>query len=296
MRFIPLLFASVLLLVSCERSPYIGYKRVADQVHLRLYMIGDGEHVPTDSDSVHIRLRMGYHGHDPGGLFSTERMYAVKAIRSGALAPVFNDLRSGDSMSVIAPAALWPWHDLVGEADVEVPESGTVQAELIALAVVTPAMTRAENERLKRNDPLGYERRLIEAFIRRDDARFERWGTSDMHYAIHGLPEDTTQVVIGDQITISYRGRRIEDGRLFDDTDSNGGPLSFSFGDKDQVMNGLEVAVKLLREGQEGEFIFPSTYAFGVRGIPGVLEAHTPVVYSVRLVSVARAKRPRRAA
>ena len=95
-------------------------------------------------------------------------------------------------------------------------------------------------------------------------------------------------VVVGDHITISYKGRRIEDGQVFDDTQRNGEPLSFTYGDKDQVMKGLEVAVHLLREGQEGSFIFPSEYAFSAKGIPDVLDPYMPVEYTVRLEKVQR--------
>jgi peptidyl-prolyl cis-trans isomerase A (cyclophilin A) len=95
--------------------------------------------------------------------------------------------------------------------------------------------------------------------------------------------------MFGDHVTISYQGRRMEDGLLFDDTRKNGEAFSFRFGDKDQVMPGLEVAVHLLREGQEGTFLFPSDLAFGAKGIPGVLEPHMPVDYTVRLDKVERA-------
>lgn len=280
------------VLVGCERSPYAGYKAVGEDVHLRLHMIGDGDALPSDSDSVVVRLRMGWPADEVGSIFSTERTYLVNDVRSGAMRPVLRRLHVGDSLSVLAPASAWPWQVLAEGAGIEVPDTGMVQAEVLLLALRTPSMIRAELERMRQHDPLGYELRLVGAWIERAEEPMVQWGTSDVYYHIRGTTTDTNAVVVGDQVTITYQGRRLEDGQVFDDTRRNGAPLTFTYGDKDQVINGLEVAIRLLREGQEGTFVLPSLYAFGSKGITGVLEPDMPVVYTVRLEKVVRAKRP----
>ncbi|HRH70881.1 MAG: FKBP-type peptidyl-prolyl cis-trans isomerase [Flavobacteriales bacterium] len=287
--------ALVVLLFGCGRSPYPGYKKVGDDVHLHLYALGEGEVVPTDSDSVRLGLRMGWFRQGIGELFSTDQVYAVKDLRNGAFVPVLGRLHEGDSISVIAPAGSWPWHVISVPVEGIAPDTGTVQAEIDVMELRTPAMARAANERMRRNDPIGYERRLIAAYIEQAERPYLRWGTSELFHLIEGAVKDTDAVVQGDQITISYRGRRLEDGQVFDDTQLNGEPLSFTYGDKDQVMQGLEIAVHLLREGQEGSFIFPSEYAFGAKGIPGVLDPYMPVEYTVRLEEVQRGAKPRAA-
>lgn len=282
----------VLFVLACGRSPYEGYKAVGDEVYLRLLAIGDGEVVPGDSDSVVVRLRLGMLGDDVGGIYSTERSYLVKDIRSGALKPIVRRMHVGDSLSVIARSNNWPWEGLVHDATVELPDTGMVQGELSLRSLRTPAMMRAEAERLKEQDPLGYELRLIAAYLERERKPFSRWGTSDVYYHISGTAVDTNAVVAGDLVSITYQGRSLEGGVLFDDTQRNGGPFTFTYGDKDQVIQGLGVAIHLLREGQEGTFIFPSLYAFGPKGIPGVLEGDLPVVYTVRLQRVTRKANP----
>jgi FKBP-type peptidyl-prolyl cis-trans isomerase len=289
---IPFSCALVFILSGCERSPYAGYKVVGDDVHLHLHTIGDGDVLASDSDSVRVRFRMGLRGQDIGGVFSTEQTYLVKDIRLGALIPVLRRLHVGDSLSVIAPAHAFPWGVLARGTDATLPDTGSVQAEIAMLELRTPAIIRAEAERFKRNDPLGYEQRLIAGYMKQNTKSYVRWGTSDLHHSITGHAMDTAAVQLGDQITISYEGRRLEDGLVFDDTDRNGAALSFNYGDKDQVINGLEVAVKLLREGQEGTFIFPSAYAFGAKGIPGVLDPYMPVEYSVKMERVERKALP----
>jgi len=282
----------VVALVGCNRSPYAGYKKVGDDVHLHLHALGEGELLLSDSDSVRIGLRMGWVGQGIGELFSTEQIYAVQDLRNGAFVPILGRIHEGDSLSVIAPASTWPWRVLTAAQEGMAPDTGTVQAEIDLLELRTPAMARAANERMRRNDPLGYERRLIAAFIAQGEEHYTRWGTSELFQSIQGTAKDTNVVVQGDHITISYKGRRIEDGQIFDDTDRNGEPLSFTYGDKDQVMKGLEIAVHLLREGQQGSFIFPSEYAFGAKGVAGVLDPYMPVEYTVRLDKVQRVSKP----
>jgi len=284
------LVATTVLLNSCARSPYDGYKVVADDVHLHLLTLGDGEELASDSDSVYVRLRMGRVAGEVGGLFSTERAYLAKDIRAGAMGPVLHRMHVGDSLSVIAPAEQWPWEVFTEGMRVDHPDTGMVRLEVALLDLRTPAIMRAEAERLRRNDPLAYEMQLIHAYVQASPVPFLRWGTSDIRYHIKGTPTDTAAVAQRDVVTISYQGRNLEGGRLFDDTGRNGAPLTFVFGDKDQVIQGLEVAVSLLREGQEGTFLFPSLFAFGEKGIPGVLEPNTPVAYTVHLERVERSR------
>jgi hypothetical protein len=283
------LLLCALALIACSRSPYEGFKRVGDDVHLRYHVLGDGETLPMDSDHVRIRIRAGRPGGGAGELFSTEAVYEVNVLRNGAFLPVLARIHEGDSMSLIAPVEAWPWSALMNGAGAVIPDTGMVQMEISLIAIRTPAMARMENERLRRNDPLGFENELLQAYLVANGAGYERWGTSGMYYRISGEALDTAEVRLGDHVTIAYKGRRVEDGVLFDDTDRNGVEFSFRFGDKDQVMQGLEVAVHLLREGQQGSFLFPSEMAFGSKGIPAVLDPYMPVEYTVRLVKVERA-------
>ena len=44
---------------------------------MKLRMLGEGEVLPTDSDSVLMRVRMARHDGAPGSLFSTEHWYGM---------------------------------------------------------------------------------------------------------------------------------------------------------------------------------------------------------------------------
>lgn len=278
----------IVLLFACNSSPYDGYKRLDEDVHMHLHMIGDGEDFPKDGDSLLFRVRMGREGGTIGELFSTEEWYATKDLRKGAFGNVLHRIHEGDSMSVIAPTEQWPWNTLSGEKEVEVPDTGMIRVELSLVRIRTESMRLLEDEALRASEPYIYERKLVHAYLKQEKVPFERWGTSDMYFRLKAPTVDTTRARNGDQVTISYRGKNMEDGIVFDDTKRNGMPLTFRFGDKDQVMKGLEYAIGILREGQEGVFLFPSEFAFGDKGVPGLVEPNMPVIYTVHLEKVER--------
>lgn len=273
------------LLASCDRSPYEGFKVVGEDVHIRYHRLGDGETVPTDSDSVFVRFRVSMLGDEPGSFLSTDRWYRTGDLRSGALVPVMRRMHEGDSMSVIAAQARWPWRTISGGTVAAAADSVLMRAEITLLRIRTPAEVRAEREDLRRIDPAAFEQRVIHEYVSRSRDSLARWGTSDFHFAITGAFSDTARIHFGDRVTVAWKGSRLIDGTVFDER----AVFSWRFGDPDQVIKGIEVAVSLMRTGQEGTFVIPSSMAFAGRGIPGTLEPHSPVLYRVRLVSVERA-------
>lgn len=280
--------AGLLLLGACGHGKHPGFKQVADDVYLSYHVLGDGGTLVQDDDSVHLVLRMAVEGASPGSLLSTQRWYAGADLRTGAFIPVLARLYAGDSVSVITSAVSLPWEVLAPHGVPPPPGATEVRMELTLLEVRTPAMVRAGQERHRLADPEGFEHGSIMAYMERSGHVWERWGTSMLHYRIAGVPVDTARVRAGDVVHVSWRGSRVEDGAPIDDTRRNGGPFVFRYGDTDQVIKGVETAVMLLREGQEGTFIIPSTLAFGARGVEGLVGPWSPVVYVVRLEGVER--------
>lgn len=278
----------VLVVVACTDAPHQGFKEVEAGVFLKYHVLGEGEELVHDGDSVHVRVRMAASGEAPGSMLSTERWFAAEDLRSGAMAPVLKRVHEGDSISVIAQAASLPWDVLSPPAMVPPPSATLVQLEFALLQVRTPEQIEVEQERHRQADPEGYERKLIAAFMERTGHTWQQWGTSILQYRISGKASDTSRVRQGEQVEVNWRGSRLEDGVMIDETQGDAGVFTFRYGDQDQVIKGLETAVMLLREGQEGEFIFPSEMAFGVRGVPGLVEPGSPLRYVVKLERVHR--------
>ena len=290
-RIVPIAI-SLLLLAGCDRSPFPGYKKIADDVHLRLYMLGDGDRLPRDGDSVLFRLRISHIDSPSGSYFSGQQWYAVKDLRKSAFDHLLVRMHQGDSMSLIANVAHLPWRAITGRADtISLDSHHPLRTEASIIAVRSAEMIAAAKTGARVSDPIENEQRLIASFLDRLGTNWRQWGTSFIHYTIEGKVTDTLQVRKGDLVTIKYTGRRLEDGKVFDSSDRNGSAYTFRFGDEGQVIKGVEIAISLLREGQKGEFFLPSEFAFGERGVEGSIEPYTPVIYQVKLLKVERGRR-----
>jgi len=276
------------LFVACSSSPHAGFKEVSDGVHLRYHSLGEGEELVQDDDSIHLLLRIAELGGEAGSLLSTQRWYAAADLRHGAFVPVLQRMHEGDSISLIARTAELPWDAVAPTGWRPPPGASEVQVEFALLRIRTPDMIHAELERHRLADPEGYQRKLIAAFVERSGHEWEAWGTSLLHHRINGAASDTVRVKQGDLVHVSWRGSRLEDGAPIDDTQRGDGPFTFRYGDQDQVIKGIETAVMLLREGQEGEFILPAEMAFGARGVEGLVDPWSPVRYVVKLERVER--------
>lgn len=275
---------SALVLLSCGGSRFEGFKEVGDSVFLRYHRLGEGEALPTDSDSVLLRIRVALHGDEPGSLLSTERWYLIGDLRSGAFMPLLRRVHEGDSISMIAAQSDWPWAVMSAGKVRPAADTAWLQTELCLMRIKTVAQAEAEREALRLLDPEDFERLLIESRISAADGPWQRWGTSLMHYAIEGKASDTTRAHAGDLVVVAWKGESLINGNRFDEQHA----FNWRYGDPDQVIAGIQAAVSLLRVGEEGRFILPSSLAFGEQGIPDLLDPWSPVEYEVRILSIHR--------
>jgi len=89
----------------------------------------------------------------------------------------------------------------------------------------------------------------------------------------------------GDEITITYKGYFIN-GLEFDNV-SGKTAFTFAYGSQGQVIKGLEIAIKTMREGQESKIIIPSQLAFGEEGSTTlIVPSFTTVIYDLEVVKV----------
>jgi FKBP-type peptidyl-prolyl cis-trans isomerase len=277
----PLFFAFIV--VACRSATRDGYTSVAPDVELRLVALGEDGEPPGDRDSIRLRLRAAVNDDDHGSLLSIEQWYLTADLRSGALAHALERMGEGDSLSLITRSALVPWGTLARHSFAAPPDTSLIRVELVLIELLRQTEIEARAaERLYIRSSMT-EQQLVVNYRTRVPAEWIQWGTSELFYQVTGQPSDTARVKRGELVTLSYTGKTLDDDRIVDDTGRNGHPFIFRFGDNAQVIRGLEVAVSLLRPGQQGNFILPSEMAFGTRGIEGIVPPNTPLVYTVRI-------------
>ncbi len=280
----------VSLLAGCERSPYDGFKAVNEQVHFKLRALGDGERLPTDSDSVLVRLRMARHGEAPGSLFSTEQWYgAIDELLPKGVAQAVR-LHEGDSVSMVATAERIPW-SAIGAEQGALLDSGRVDLEFSLFALRSREDSRHQAEVARMARTAADEDSTLARFFRSDRDPWQRY------MGIYFRPDPKNPkgeaIVSGQTVTIAYVARFLDSGRTFDDTHASHQPLTFRLGDPDQVIKGLEIAVHLLPNGGKGRFVFPSALAFGQAGSSSrIVPPWTPVLYEVEVVDASKVTAP----
>lgn len=98
-------------------------------------------------------------------------------------------------------------------------------------------------------------------------------------------PGKGKEIELGDEITIAYKGYFIN-GLEFDNI-AGKTAFTFAYGSQGQVIKGLEVAIKSMREGQKSKIIIPSQLAFGEVGSTTlIVPPYTTVIYDLEVVKV----------
>jgi peptidylprolyl isomerase len=120
------------------------------------------------------------------------------------------------------------------------------------------------------------------------------------YVTIHNIPQTAKQddvyfipeeegtgpaVKDGSLLSIAYSGRFLN-GHLFDSV-STAKPFQFKLGDTAQVIAGIEIGIKRMREGGKAKIIIPSQLAFGDYGSStGIVPPYTSVIYEVTMLKV----------
>lgn len=273
---------ALVLLAACARPPLERGSRLAEDVYWRLNLLGDGEHPPSDSDSVQVRVRLARPKDAAGSLYSTERWFAMGQPRGMAM--FFKLMHQGDSATVLLRSHRVPWAELGAQAPPPTADTGWVQMELSMLAIRTLEESRAWAMAALMGRNESDQARILEDFFARDDRPWKH--AMGLWYVLDTLADKGARVRSGEQVTLAYRATFLDNGEVFDQQTAEEGGLTFRLGDPDQVITGLEAACHLLpAKGGTGWFVLPADLAFGPKGsAAAIVPPWTPVLYQVTVL------------
>uniref|UniRef100_A0A7S3S5V6 peptidylprolyl isomerase n=2 Tax=Choreotrichia TaxID=141411 RepID=A0A7S3S5V6_9SPIT len=104
-----------------------------------------------------------------------------------------------------------------------------------------------------------------------------------MSFTVQKLNEGTGPTVPpGTKVKVHYTGK-LTNGTVFDSSHNRGQPLEFNVG-AGMVIRGWDEGITQLQKGQKAILTCPPDYAYGARGIPGVIPADATLIFEVEVV------------
>jgi gliding motility-associated peptidyl-prolyl isomerase len=128
------------------------------------------------------------------------------------------------------------------------------------------------------------EERAILYYIAQDSLKKYTASKNGFWYAriLQGQSENKKPVV-GDRVLFEYEIFDLNNQLIYSKEEI--GQVSYII-DKENLTTGLQEGLKLMKEGEEIQFLFPSFKAFGFTGDQEKIGIKQPLVYSVKLINI----------
>lgn len=128
------------------------------------------------------------------------------------------------------------------------------------------------------------EEKAILYYIAQDSLRKYTPSNNGFWYAsILQKKNGNKKPVVGDRVLLEYEIFDLRNQLIYSKEEI--GKVSYII-DKENLTTGLQEGLKLMREGEEMQFLFPSFKAFGFTGDQEKIGIKQPLVYKVKLISI----------
>jgi FKBP-type peptidyl-prolyl cis-trans isomerase len=278
---------SLLILCSCgnESSIYPGFSVTSTNIHYKLVAIGEGgsKAQPTNYVTVSVSYRttkdsIFFHGIRTFQL--TEPQFP------GAIDECFTFLAKGDSAIFYLSANDFFTKTLETNLPRFFNPEDFLRVDIFMVDILTEKQFELDKEAFLHwiEDFGEYEKVILKQYIQNQELNFEP--TQSGLYYIPVQAGSGNKIRLGDTVTVHWEGRFFN-GKFFDSTRKRNEPFQFVYGQKWQVVPGLEEAIGMMYPGERSLFIVPSHLAFGQEGsTTGIVPAFTSVIFEVEIVEV----------
>lgn len=261
-----------------------GYKQVVDDTYYHLVTIGEGERHAEIGDYVTLQLR--YATRTDSTFFSGMRRFQIEHSNyPGSIDECFTLLSEGDSACFYLNPRKFFENTLQTTLPHFLDSARTMRIDVKVLSLQDSLSYARDKEAFVHwiDDFSAYERVRLAQYMAKE--RMNPHAVDSLFYlpkrtGMGDYPHD------GDTLTIEYEGRFL-DGEFFDSTKKRKESFQFVLGQKWQVIDGVERAVRMMREGELSLFILPSAIAFGATGSStGIVPPYTPVLFEIELLEI----------
>lgn len=282
-----LVFAFIALLLSCSNNSPVfpGFSVTRTNIHYKLISLGDGDAKAKPTD--YVTMLVAYRTTSDSLFFHGVRTFQLTEPQfPGSIDECFTMLAKGDSATFYISANDFFTKTIETTTPRFIEPDSYLRVDILMLDILTEKQYLQEKEVFLHwiEDFGDYEKVILKQYIEDQNLSFDNT-PSGLHY-VPITKGYGSQIQEGDTITVHYEGRFFN-GKFFDSTRKRNEPFQFVYGQKWQVIPGLEEAIGMMYPGEKSLFIIPSYIAFGQGGSStGIVPAFTPVVFEVEIVDV----------
>jgi FKBP-type peptidyl-prolyl cis-trans isomerase len=291
MRTLISLVLSVVLLSSCgnESSEFPSFSVTRTNIHYKLIKIGDNDVKAQPSN--YVTVVVAYRTPTDSIFFHGIRTFQLTAPSfAGSIDECFTMLAKGDSATFYISADDFFTKTIESNTPKFFQPNDFLRVDILMVDIQTEKQYQLEQEAFLHwiEDFGDYEKVILKQYIEEQTLDFEP--TASGIYYIPIEPGTGNRIQLGDTITVHFEGRFFN-GKFFDSTRKRNEAFQFVYGQKWQVIPGLEEAIGMMYPQEKSLFIIPSHLAFGQGGSStGIVPAFTSVLFEVEIVDVKQKK------
>ena len=273
-------------IISCDYfSQYPGYSKTKSDIYYKLIKFGEssGKASPGDYMTVDIVYKTI---NDSVFFAGRRKLQITEPTFKGAIDECFLMLAEEEKASFIISANNFFTKTLETSLPNFINKEDPMKVDIDVIDIQTEQEYIMEKEAFLHwiEDFGDYEQVILRQYVEHKKIEIAPTETGLYHIVLNeGIGE---KVFIGDTVTVHYEGRFFN-GKFFDSTKRRNSPFQFVYGRKWQVIEGLELAIGRMVEGERALFILPSQIGFGETGSStGIIPPYTSTLFEVELLEV----------
>ena len=270
MKYLIGLILVVIFLFSCENK-FPDYLKIEDDIYLKLISFEEGNKGIEDANYVAVSITIK----EGDNVIFRQYKENIFLIRKNNFTFLMKNLNEGDS--AVFKVATSRIYDALSPLIIDSTKSDFVKVMIKIYNYYSDSEYLASKNEF---DGEMLEQLLLSRYI--EEVGLKMGEGILKNVLVEGIGETVKK---GDEITIAYKGYFIN--RLKFDEISGSTAFTFKYGTQGQVIKGLDIAIKSMREGEKSKIIIPSHLAFGEEGSTTlIVPSFTTVIYELEILKI----------
>ncbi|HET6244936.1 MAG: FKBP-type peptidyl-prolyl cis-trans isomerase [Bacteroidetes bacterium] len=272
----------IVVFSSCFSKPQ-GFLQTSSGLKYKFFHLGTGN-LPKQFDYLRIKYQAIPINQNKNSIAVTHEKFFQLNFNypESLIEEALTMLNKGDSAAFIFPfdeAARFFIIDSVGK-----PKKVILNIKIVEIIPAEKYLKHQIELKEWVNHKSDHEHKILKKYIKENNISESSY--SDGIYLIFEKKGEGKKITQGMKVSINYRGSFLN-GEVFDDTFADKKSFDLTLGTSEQVISGLEIAIKKMNNGGKAKIIIPSHFGFGESGSStGIIPPNTTLIYEVEILRV----------